>query len=238
MMPHEKAKLECEGCGAACDRCTAKNQNRALASEAYAAMSGEEPTIRNSRIVEKPEEVPTQTDASLVEKSPQSAEQEPKNAEILQKTASDKPKQPDHVKSLETRIPEKTAKDGKAPLKIPHEQDDWIWEQLQALTPNKDILIGLQAAGCECNSGDLAWRVKWLKNKHAAKKSHSAPTSHEARQRNHAAAWSSKIDAAILGMANKNALPSEICIAISRNFGESITTGEMAGRIRRLRGEL
>lgn len=217
----------------------AKNQNRALANEAYAVMSGEEPTIRNSRIVEKPEEVPTQTDASLVEKSPQSAEQEPKNAEILQKTASDKPKQPDRAANPEIRISEKIANDGKAPLKIPHEHDEWIWQQTLNGSPRKDILVALQSRCQQCTYADLAYRIKWLGDKHSNKKPHNTPTRSEEVQCNRiAAAPLSKVDVAILEMANKYALPSEICIAIDRNFGESITTGEMAERIRRLRGEL
>ena len=45
----------------------------------------------------------------------------------------------------------------------------------------------------------------------------------------------SQVDGAILTMANNNALPSEICVAIKRNFNESLTTSQVVQRIAEIR---
>jgi len=47
----------------------------------------------------------------------------------------------------------------------------------------------------------------------------------------------SEVNSLILEMANKNALPSEICIAVDRRFHESFTTSEMVKRIANLRSQ-
>lgn len=153
--------------------------------------SGQDPTIRECRIVEEIEEVKPE-DATLRNVAAMSSSQK---ARIL------------------------------GP-KIPHSEDDLIFELRTSGKTFSQIQKILQEKGIECGTSDIAPRYYSLKRKNA-RPMEVKPLSEKSKL--------SAIDAAILRMADSDALSSEICIAINRNFNQNLSTGEMAERIRKLR---
>jgi hypothetical protein len=78
--------------------------------------------------------------------------------------------------------PNIAAPDKSPGLKIPHEEDEWLWKQIEAKTARRDILAELQKRRPKCSYADLNYRLQWLRDKREDKKRVTDKTAKEIGQ--------------------------------------------------------
>lgn len=214
-------------------------KQKLLNAEAYAAMSGGGPqkTEMPDHIVEADEMIPAgeiaaaaedgkykEIDTDLLKKPEQIEEATIRESQTVEEIEEVKPEDATLRNVAAMGLSQKAHILGP---KIPHSEDDLIFELRTSGKTFSQIQKILQEKGIECGTSDIAPRYYSLK-----KKAGSMDVKHPSEK-----SKLSAIDAAILRMADRDALPSEICIAINRNFNQNLSTGEMAERIRKLRQE-
>lgn len=188
----------------------AKLQADAVKGEAYAALSGE-------AIQEGIYKTPQEVIEKIEHVAAPPALQEAMPAQIEQATIRN------------SRIVQENAEVPRSGPKIPHDQDDLIFEMRESGKTYLAIVEALEEKGISCNIGDVAPRYQSIARKKAREVQNKAPSHQEITGPS-----LSEIDACILGMAERNALPSEMATVINRRFHENLTTGEIAARIRKL----